>query len=170
MVTTVSGGWSSPVRGGLAPYVPSQAPWKERHRHAGIVNLSGRGMLVVSVARQLGSGNSFARLLCCPAQQSGAGKRRPGSAKLTMPTGGPLSSPGAAQRCAKGAGLDSGPPVAAQSAMPVDRAAPAVHRTQTTFHRARRSMAPHLQPRISTSLTDVTHRDHKAIRPIYAQL
>jgi hypothetical protein len=35
---------------------------------AGIVNLSGRGMLVVSVARQLGSGNPFARLLCCPAQ------------------------------------------------------------------------------------------------------
>ena len=34
----------------------------------GIVNLSGRGMLVVSVARQLGSGNPFARLLCCPAQ------------------------------------------------------------------------------------------------------
>jgi hypothetical protein len=35
---------------------------------ARIVNLSGRGMLVVSVARQLGSRNSFARLLCCPAQ------------------------------------------------------------------------------------------------------
>jgi len=34
----------------------------------GIVNLSGRGMLVVSVARRLGSGNSFARLSCCPAQ------------------------------------------------------------------------------------------------------
>ena len=34
----------------------------------GIVKLSGRGMLVVSVARQLGLGNSFARLLCCPAQ------------------------------------------------------------------------------------------------------
>jgi hypothetical protein len=37
-------------------------------RWPGIVNLTGRGMLVVSVARQLGSGNSFARLLCCPAQ------------------------------------------------------------------------------------------------------
>src|SRR5580704_1268113 len=48
----------------------------------GIVNLSGRGMLVVSVARQLGSGNSFARLLCCPAQPSGAGERRLGSVKL----------------------------------------------------------------------------------------
>ena len=35
---------------------------------AGIVNLSGRGMLLVSVARQLGSGNSFACLSCCPAQ------------------------------------------------------------------------------------------------------
>src|SRR6516162_16145 len=35
---------------------------------AGIVNLSGRGTFVVSVARRLGSGNSFARLLCYPAQ------------------------------------------------------------------------------------------------------
>jgi hypothetical protein len=43
-------------------------------RSAGIVNLSGRGMLVVSVARQLGSGNPFARLLCCPLKPSGAGK------------------------------------------------------------------------------------------------
>ena len=34
----------------------------------GIVNLSGSGMLVVSVARRLGSGNSVARLSCCPAQ------------------------------------------------------------------------------------------------------
>ena len=33
----------------------------------GIVKLSGRGMLVVSVAWQLGTGNSFARLLSCPA-------------------------------------------------------------------------------------------------------
>jgi len=31
----------------------------------------------------------------------------------------PLSSPAAAQRCAKGAGLDSGAPAAAQSAMPL---------------------------------------------------
>src|SRR3954447_25680914 len=43
-------------------------------------------MLVQSVARQLGSGNSFARLLCCPLKASGAGRRRPGSAKLTMPS------------------------------------------------------------------------------------
>src|SRR5436190_23771370 len=42
-------------------------------------------MLLVWVARQLGSGNSFARLLCCPAQAERAGKRRPRSAKLTMP-------------------------------------------------------------------------------------
>jgi len=34
----------------------------------GVVKLSGRGMLVVSVARQLRWGNSFARLLCCPTQ------------------------------------------------------------------------------------------------------
>jgi hypothetical protein len=52
---------------------------------AGIVNLSGRGMLLVSVARQLGSGNSFARLMCCPLKPSGAGKRRPRSVNLTMP-------------------------------------------------------------------------------------
>ena len=37
----------------------------------GIVNLSGRDMLVLSVARQLGSGKSSARLLCC--LSSGAG-------------------------------------------------------------------------------------------------
>jgi hypothetical protein len=43
-------------------------------------------MLGVSVARQLGSGNSLARLLCYPAQPSGAGERRLGSVKLTMPS------------------------------------------------------------------------------------
>jgi hypothetical protein len=53
-------------------------------------------MLVVSVARQLGSGNSFARLLCCPAQPSGAGERRLGSVKLKMPFGHLLLRP----RCA----------------------------------------------------------------------
>ncbi len=41
-------------------------------------------MLLLSVARQLGSGNSFARLLCCTAQPSGAGKLRPRPAKLIM--------------------------------------------------------------------------------------
>jgi hypothetical protein len=39
----------------------------------GIVNLSGRGMLVVSVAPQLGSGNSL-RLLCCPLNERGREK------------------------------------------------------------------------------------------------
>jgi hypothetical protein len=58
---------------------------KNNNPSQGIVNLSGRGMLVVSVARQLGLGNSFARLLCCPAKAERGGKRRPGSAKLTMP-------------------------------------------------------------------------------------
>ena len=43
----------------------------------GIVNLSGRGMLLVSVARQLGSGNPFARLLCCPAQAEPGRKEAP---------------------------------------------------------------------------------------------
>jgi hypothetical protein len=43
---------------------------------AGIVNLSGRGMLIVSVARQLGWGNFLAHLLCCPLKPSGAGRRR----------------------------------------------------------------------------------------------
>src|SRR6516162_5139700 len=52
---------------------------------AGILNLSGRGMLVVSVARQLGSANSVARPLCCPAQAERGGERRLGSVKLTMP-------------------------------------------------------------------------------------
>jgi hypothetical protein len=51
----------------------------------GIVNLSGRGMLVVSVARQLGSGNFFDRLLCCPAEAERGRKRRSEPAKLTMP-------------------------------------------------------------------------------------
>jgi hypothetical protein len=51
----------------------------------GIVNLRSRGMLVVSVARRLGSGNTFARLLCRPLKPSGAGRRRSASAKLTMP-------------------------------------------------------------------------------------
>jgi class 3 adenylate cyclase len=68
----------------------------------------------------------------------------------------PLSSPAAAQRCAKGAGLDSGAAAAAQSAMP-SIALPATvptadHLSPTPLP----SMAPQLQSRISTSLTDVT--------------
>ena len=52
----------------------------------GIVNLGGRDMLVVSVARQLGSGNSSARLLCCPAQAERGGERRLRPVKLIMPS------------------------------------------------------------------------------------
>src|SRR5438874_9851387 len=68
----------------------------------------------------------------------------------------PLSSPAAAQRCAEGAGLDSGAAAAAQSAMP-SIAAPC-HRTdrQSFFTNAAAPAAPQLQSRISTSLTDVT--------------
>jgi hypothetical protein len=40
-------------------------------------------MLVVSVARQLGSGNSLARLLCCPAEAERARKGHPETANLT---------------------------------------------------------------------------------------
>jgi site-specific recombinase XerD len=39
-----------------------------KDKRDGIVNLSGRGMLVVLVTRQLGSGNSFTRLSRCPDQ------------------------------------------------------------------------------------------------------
>jgi len=68
----------------------------------------------------------------------------------------PLSSPAAAQRCAKGAGLDSGAPDAAQSAMP--SIAPCKSPTLDDFIKAVASVAPQLQSRISTSLTDVTLR------------
>jgi hypothetical protein len=68
----------------------------------------------------------------------------------------PLSSPAAAQRCAEGAGLDSGAPAEAQSAMPsiaaLTIASTADHLSPTPLP----SMAPQLQSRISTSLTDVT--------------
>jgi hypothetical protein len=52
--------------------------------------------------------------------------------------GGPLSSPAAAQRCAEGAGLDSGPPAAAQSTMP-SIAIPAASPLQTTFESVARA-------------------------------
>ena len=55
-----------PARRPLPEHLP-----REDQRHPGIVNLSGRGMLVVSVARRLGSRKSFARLLCCPLKPSG---------------------------------------------------------------------------------------------------
>jgi len=54
----------------------------------GIVNLAARGMLVVSVARRLGSGGPLLAYCPAPLQPSGAAKRRPGSAKLTMPRDG----------------------------------------------------------------------------------
>jgi hypothetical protein len=63
----------------------------------------------------------------------------------------PLSSPAAAQRCAEGAGLDSGAPAEAQSAMPsiaaLTIASTADHLSPTPLP----SMAPQLQSRISTS-------------------
>ena len=62
----------------LALLTPCRSPG------ARIVNLSGRGMLIGSVARQLGSGNSFDRLLSCPAQAERGRKRRPESINLTM--------------------------------------------------------------------------------------
>ena len=49
----------------------------------------------------------------------------------------PLSSPAAAQRCAEGAGLDSGPPAAAQSTMP-SIATPCLP-LQTTFESVARA-------------------------------
>ena len=69
-----------------------------------------------------------------------------------------LSSPAAAQRCAEGAGLDSGAATVAQSAMP-SIALPAT--APTADHLSTNTDAPaasHLQSRISTSLTDVTQR------------
>ena len=68
----------------------------------------------------------------------------------------PLSSPAAAQRCAEGAGLDSGTPDAAQSAMP-SIATPAASPTVDHFHQGRCACATSTQSRISTSLTDVTN-------------
>jgi hypothetical protein len=65
-----------------------------------------------------------------------------------------LSSPAAAQRCAEGAGLDSGAPDAAQSAMP--SIAPAASPTADDSTKAAASLGPQLQSRISTSLTDAT--------------
>ncbi len=64
------------IKGGEVP-----AEWKSARRaqidRDGIVNLSGRGVLLVSVARQLGSGNFLARLWCCPAQAERGRKKVP---------------------------------------------------------------------------------------------
>ena len=66
-----------------------------------------------------------------------------------------LSSPAAAQRCAEGAGLDSGTVAAAQSAMP-SIAAPDAPTANNISTGADGSVALQLQSRISTNLTDVT--------------
>jgi hypothetical protein len=79
----------------------------------------------------------------------------------------PLSSPAAAQRCAEGAGLDSGgldsggldsgAAAAAQSAMPSIAPLPPAPAADHLFHWRRRPLwPPQLYSRISTSLTDVT--------------
>jgi hypothetical protein len=51
----------------------------------GIVNLDCRGMLVLSVARRLGSESPLLAYCTARANRAGPQKRRPGSAKLTMP-------------------------------------------------------------------------------------
>jgi len=71
-------------------------------------------------------------------------------------TGVLLSSPAAAQRCAEGAGLDSGAAVEAQSAMPSIALPCSVSTAHSYPPTPAASTAPQLQPRISTSLTDVT--------------
>jgi hypothetical protein len=52
----------------LALFTPCRSPG------ARIVNLSGRGMLVVSVARQLGRGTPLIAYYVAPLKPSGAGK------------------------------------------------------------------------------------------------
>jgi len=69
-----------------------------------------------------------------------------------------LSSPAAAQRCAEGAGLDSGAAVAAQSAMPSIALSAAARTIADLITRPATPVAPQLQSRISTTLTDVTVR------------
>jgi hypothetical protein len=74
-----------------------------------------------------------------------------------MPKARPQCRCQAAQRCAEGAGLDSGAAAAAQSAMPsiaFPAATAADRRLLST--KAAAPAVPQLQPRISTSLTDVT--------------
>jgi len=71
--------------------------------------------------------------------------------------GGLLSSPAAAQRCAKGAGLDSGTPDAAQSVLPSIALSCSARSPDDDFPpRPPRPVAPQLQSRISTTLTGVT--------------
>src|SRR5438309_7167385 len=68
----------------------------------------------------------------------------------------PLSSPAAAQRCAEGAGLDSGAAAAAQSAMLSIALPPTAPTADHLSTNAAAPAAPQLQSRISISLTDVT--------------
>ena len=69
----------------------------------------------------------------------------------------PLSSPAAAQRCAEGAGLDSGTAAAAQSAMPsIAFLTTTVAARRLLSTKAAAPAVPQLQSRISTNLTDVT--------------
>ena len=70
-----------------------------------------------------------------------------------------LSSPAAAKRGAKGAGLDSGALAEAQSAMPSIALLCRVTHCRSLSTKAAPSVAPQLQSRISTSLTDVTIGD-----------
>jgi hypothetical protein len=70
--------------------------------------------------------------------------------------GGPLSSPAAAQRCAEGAGLDSGAPDAGQSAMPSIALPCDVPIAGDFPPGCRNPWRASTQSRISTSLTDVT--------------
>ena len=69
--------------------------------------------------------------------------------------GAPVSSPAAAQRCAEGAGLDSGVLAAAQSAM-LSIAAPAAMIADMISTRAAAFDGPSATARIYTRLTDVT--------------
>src|SRR5690242_14928490 len=55
----------------LALFTPCRSPG------ARIVNLSHRDMLFASVARRLGSANSFACLLCCPLSSEAGRKKAP---------------------------------------------------------------------------------------------
>ena len=82
--------------------------------------------------------------------------------------GAPVSSPAAAQRCAEGAGLDSGVLAAAQSAM-LSIAAPAAMIADMISTRAAAFDGPSATARIYTRLTDVTHAGSKYMRYMIEQ-
>src|SRR6266480_1174495 len=75
----------------------------------------------------------------------------------------PLSSPNAAQRCAEGAGLDSGTATAEQFAMPSIATGSRSDPDRPFSNGAEAFMAPQLQSRISTSLTDVTAWPNRSV-------